>query len=49
MGERFALVYMRKMVGYYLKGARSATAIRAKLMKSKSCEEVEEIIDSLTF
>ncbi len=46
-GERFACVYMRKMVGFYLKGHKSSTSLRSKLLSCKSCGEVEEMINSI--
>ena len=49
MGERFACVYMRKMVGFYIKGSPGAAALRAKLLECKTTQEVEEIVNILTF
>lgn len=40
-GERFACVFMRKMIGFYLKGTPDAAACREKLFKADSCEKVE--------
>ncbi len=48
-GERFACVFMRKMVGLYLKGKPNAAEYREKLFKCESCDEVEKIIDTLNF
>ncbi len=48
-GEKFALVYMRKMIGFYLKGTPNAAEIRAKLFKCQSITEVEEILNTLSF
>ena len=35
-GERFACVFMRKMIGFYLKGTPDAAACREKLIKADS-------------
>ena len=48
-GERFACVFMRKMVGFYIKGSPGATAIRAKLLSCKNCDEIIEITKYLSF
>lgn len=48
-GEKFACVYMRKMIGFYLKGAPDAAALRAKLFKAATCKEVEGILKTLEF
>ncbi|MDE7168195.1 MAG: tRNA dihydrouridine synthase DusB [Clostridia bacterium] len=48
-GEKFACVYMRKMVGFYLKGTPNAAELRAKLFKANTTEEVEEILNGLSF
>lgn len=47
-GERFACVYMRKMIGFYLKGAPNAAELRARLFKAATTKEVEEILNGLT-
>lgn len=49
MGERFACVFMRKMVGFYIKGSPNATALRAKLLECKTTYEVAEIVNTLSF
>ena len=46
-GERFACVFMRKMVGFYIKGKAGATALRAELLNCKTTVEVEQIVQSL--
>lgn len=46
-GERFAVVYMRKMVGYYIKGMPGAASMRTKLLASKSTEEIERMVNAL--
>lgn len=48
-GEKFACVYMRKMIGFYLKGRKNAAVLRAKLFKAQSTAEVEEILNGLNF
>ena len=48
-GERFALVYMRKMMAFYLKGKRGATALRQKLLQVGSIAELKEMALSLGF
>lgn len=48
-GERFACVFMRKMIGFYLKGTPDAAACREKLFKADSCEKVDEILETLNF
>ena len=47
--ERFATVYMRKMLSFYVKGQPSATAIRQKLMTCNSYGQIAEILDKLQF
>ena len=49
MGERFACVYMRKMVSFYLKGTPNATTVRAQLLACKTTLEVSEIVNTLSF
>lgn len=48
-GGRFACVFMRKMIGFYLKGTPDAAAYREKLFKADSCEKVDEILETLNF
>lgn len=48
-GERFALVYMRKMAGFYLKGKKCATTARGKLLLCKTTTQVAETIKSFDF
>ena len=47
LGEKFATVYMRKMVGFYLKGTRGAAEIKARLFACPSTNEVLKIVDEL--
>ncbi len=46
---RFATVYMRKMLAFYIKGQKGAAATRVKLMSANSAEEIEEILKGLQF
>lgn len=48
-GEKFACVFMRKMVGFYIKGQKNASELRALLFKCASCDEVKSILESLEF
>ncbi len=48
-GERFALVYMRKMVGFYLKGTPNAAETRERLFKCRTTAEIENILNELKF
>lgn len=48
-GEKFACVFMRKMVGFYIKGSPNATAIRTELLSCKNCDEIIEITKYLSF
>ncbi len=48
-GERFATVFMRKMVSFYIKGMRGNAEIKNKLFSAQSCDEVKEIVDSVSF
>lgn len=46
---RFATVYMRKMLAFYIKGQPNAAATRVKLMGADTIEKIEEILDTLNF
>ena len=48
-GERFACVFMRKMIAFYLKGQKNSTAVRLRLMQCKTTAEVEDILNELAF
>ena len=48
-GERFATVYMRKMIGFYLKGQKDTTALRVKLLNCNNKEEIENILNDIEF
>ncbi len=47
--NRFATVYMRKMLAFYIKGQPNAAAMRVKLMGADSKEKIEEILSGITF
>lgn len=46
---RFATVYMRKMIAFYIKGQPNAAAYRQALMGANSKKEIEEITDKISF
>lgn len=46
---RFATVYMRKMIAFYIKGQKGAAATRVKLMGADCKEAIEEILDTVEF
>lgn len=48
-GERFATVYMRKMIGFYIKGTPNAVAVRERLLKCSSLSEIESELNSISF
>lgn len=48
-GERFACVFMRKMISFYLKGTPNANIYKEKLFKAQTTYEVEEILDTVNF
>ncbi|MDE7330459.1 MAG: tRNA-dihydrouridine synthase [Clostridia bacterium] len=48
-GERFACVFMRKMIAFYLKGSPRASYFKEKLFKAPSTEEVENILNEIEF
>lgn len=48
-GERFACVFMRKMIGFYLKGTPNVSAYREMLFKADTCERVADILETLNF
>lgn len=47
--DRFATVYMRKMIGFYLKGTPNAAALRSKLLECKNRSEISAIASSVNF
>lgn len=46
---RFAVVYIRKMLGFYVKGQPNASALRVKLLACKNREEIEEVFKDMEF
>lgn len=46
-GEKFATVFMRKMVAFYIKGMRGASEIKKQLLCAPSTARVEEIVDEI--
>lgn len=47
--NRFATVYMRKMLAFYIKGQPNAATTRVKLMQADSREKIEEILNGIQF
>lgn len=45
---RFATVYMRKMLAFYIKGQPGAAATRVQLMGANTKEAIEEILNRIT-
>lgn len=48
-GERFACVFMRKMVSFYIKGQKNSVAMRRELLAVKNTRELEELTASIEF
>ena len=48
-GERFACVFMRKMVSFYIKGQKNSVAMRQELLSVKSTHELEELTRRIEF
>ena len=48
-GERFALVFMRKMAAFYTKGKRNSSALREQLFLCDSVEKLREMIEGAEF
>ena len=46
-GDRFATVYMRKMIGFYIKGSSGAAQMRLKLLSCNSREEIEDVLSQI--
>lgn len=46
-GERFACVYMRKIIGFYLKSTPNAAELRERLFKAQTTQEVEDILNTI--
>lgn len=48
-GERFALVYMRKMVSFYIRGVKGASALKVRLLSLNSCDGILPLLDEVDF
>lgn len=48
-GERFACVFMRKMIAFYLKGTSNAVKYKEKLFKAQTTAEVDGILNEIEF
>ena len=48
-GERFACVFMRKMITFYLKGTPNASVYKERLFKASTTEEVKQILNTIEF
>lgn len=48
-GERFALVFMRKMAAFYTKGRRNSSILREQLFMCDSVEKLREMIEAAEF
>jgi nifR3 family TIM-barrel protein len=45
--ERFATVYIRKMIAFYIKGKAGANQLKLKLFKADSKNQIEEIFNTI--
>ena len=48
-GEKFACVFMRKMISFYLKGTKNAVFYKEKLFKAQTTCEVSDILETVNF
>lgn len=48
-GERFACVFMRKMIAFYLRGTPNASAFKIKLFTATTTDKVREILQDINF
>ena len=48
-GERFACVFMRKMIAFYLKNKPHSSPIKTKLFQAETCDAVKEILNNIEF
>ena len=48
-GERFACVFMRKMVSFYIKGQKNSVAMRKELLSVKDTRELEKLTELMEF
>lgn len=47
--ERFAVVFMRKMIAFYVKGLPDSSKVRQELFTCASREEIEAIVNKINF
>lgn len=47
--SRFATVYMRKMIAFYIKGLSGAAALRVKLMQAQNMQTLQNILNEIEF
>lgn len=45
--ERFATVFMRKMIAFYIKGVPNAATLRVRLMQAKNKTEIQNILNEI--
>lgn len=43
-GARFATVFMRKMIAFYVKGKPNSTSLKTRLFKAASMEDIEKLL-----
>lgn len=48
-GERFACVFMRKMIAFYIKNKPNSAALRFRLMQTPSTDGIKEILNEIEF
>ncbi len=48
-GERFACVFMRKMVAFYIKGMPNSASLKKILFACPDCDALESVIDGVDF
>jgi nifR3 family TIM-barrel protein len=47
--QRFAVVYMRKMISFYIKGMHDSTSFKTKLFAAQTREDIQNILNDLKF
>jgi tRNA-dihydrouridine synthase B len=47
--EHFAIVYMRKMLAFYIKGTPNSTQIKVDLFKANTKQRIEELFETINF
>lgn len=48
-GERFTCIFIRKLIGFYIKNKPGAAAMRLKLFNCKTTAEVESLVQTIEF